>query len=109
MEKLVRPYLKMKKFKELLRKLVGGIKKEKRTTYNDSGKVIKVEIVTTKLSYFQIISKLLVGLMVVSALLSIFINIYAYYTISYFRPGSFFISLMFLMWLMWLYSSIGDD
>ncbi|MBU1198886.1 MAG: hypothetical protein KJ685_03565 [Nanoarchaeota archaeon] len=103
--------MKKKKFREVLRKLLGGIKKEKITTYDDLGNIIKVETITTKLSYLQIIGKLFTGSMIVCALMIIFINLYLAYALqprfSYFRPVSFMINIGFLMFFMWLYSRIG--
>jgi hypothetical protein len=109
--------MKKENFTEELRKLLGGVTKVTKTTSDESGKVIEVETTVTKLPFSQIIpriiAKLFIGLMILSALMSIFMNIYLAYALqpkySYFRPGSLIISMGFLMFFMLLYSKIGDD
>ena len=46
------------KFGEFLRKLLGGIREKTITTYDESGEIIEVATVTTRLSVLTIIHKL---------------------------------------------------
>lgn len=81
---------------------------KKITTYNDLGDIIKVETITTKLSYLQIIYKLYMGLMIVTALILIISNIYFCYSFSFCKTSSLIVSIGFLMFFIGLYS-IGEE
>lgn len=119
-------YLKEKgmeknEFGEFLRKLLGWIREQTITTYDESGKIIEVTTVTTRLSVSTIIYKLFLELMIVLISMSILLNLYAFFIIQqylsperayihsvFFNPIDFF-SIMFLLWFIWLHSKIYDD
>jgi hypothetical protein len=112
--------MKKKKFGEVLRKLVGGIREKKITTYDESGEIIEVATITTRLSVLTIIYKLFLELMIVVISISILSKLYFFifqynYSLDPARTHiySFFFNpfgdILFLWLFIWLRSKIDDD